>query len=119
MGFSLALAIVLIIQLFFGLWNVVMNRHVEKLSNHQPIFNFYLIHHLLVCIIRCIIIFLTCFSITIFHQCLSFEIFIHFLLLLSTFDLLLIIIGETAHFWDSTVNHIYEVARSYTVSHVT
>jgi hypothetical protein len=33
------------------------------------------------------------------------EVFIHFFLLLSTFDLLLIIIGETAHFWDSTVNH--------------
>ncbi|CAF1035741.1 unnamed protein product [Rotaria sp. Silwood1] len=72
------------------------------------------------------VIFFSCSSIIIFNQCLSIEIFVHFLLLLSTFDLLLIIIGEIAHFWDSTVNHkstlyskcclIFGIAFNYFVS---
>ncbi|CAF0797977.1 unnamed protein product [Adineta ricciae] len=53
---------------------------------------------------RSSIILLACFSIVVFRYCLSVEVFIHFLLLLSTFDLLLMIVGETAHFWDSTIN---------------
>jgi hypothetical protein len=61
--------------------------------------------HLIVCIIRCIILFLACFPIILFNQCLSIEMLIHLLLLSSTFDLLLIIIGETVRFWDSTINH--------------
>ncbi len=104
-GFNFVLTIILIIQFLAGLWNIIINFYCHKLLNQRPIFNLYLFHHLIVCLIRCLIIFLSCFSLIIFHHCLSIEIFIHFLLLLSTFDLLLIIIGETAHFWDSTINH--------------
>ncbi|CAF0797855.1 unnamed protein product [Rotaria sordida] len=88
-----------------GVWNIMTHCYCKKLSNRHSIYNFYIFHHIIVCVIRCVVIFLSCLSIIMFNQCLSIEIFIHFLLLLSTFDLLLIIIGETAHFWDSTVNH--------------
>ena len=105
MGFSFLLTISLIIQLIIALWNVIMRCHYKKQSSQYPVLNFYLFHHIFVCIIRCLIIFSSCLSILYFNRCLSIEIFIHFLLLLSTFDLLLIIIGETAHFWDSSINH--------------
>ncbi|CAF1475674.1 unnamed protein product [Adineta steineri] len=105
MGFSLVLIIILMIELSIALRNVIMNWSHKKISHRPPTFNLYLFHHLIICIIRCIIIFLVCFSIILFQKCLSIEIFIHFLLLLSTFDLLLIIVSETAHFWDSTINH--------------
>jgi hypothetical protein len=82
-----------------------MKCYYKKRTHQHPIFNLYLFHHIFVCIIRCTIIFLSCFSILVFNHCISIEVFIHFLLLLSTFDLLLIIIGETAHFWDSSINH--------------
>ncbi|UJR23352.1 hypothetical protein I4U23_026364 [Adineta vaga] len=105
LGLSLFLTIILFIQLFVGIWNVIKNWHSKKLSNYHSILNLYLFHHLIICIIRSIIIVLACLSIFIFHYCLSIEIFLHFVSLLSTFDLLLIIVGETAHFWDSTINH--------------
>ncbi|CAF3773541.1 unnamed protein product [Rotaria sordida] len=75
------------------------------MREQRPIFNFYIFHHLITCIIRCITMFIICFCLIIYDKCLSIEFFIHFLLLLSTFDVLLIIIGETAHFWDSTINY--------------
>jgi hypothetical protein len=105
MGLSILLAIVLIIQLITGLYNAIRNYYRKIMIINRPIFNLYLFHHLIICIIRCITIFLICLFLLIYNQCFSFELFIHFLLLLSTFDLFLIIIGETAHFWDSTINY--------------
>jgi len=105
MGLSLILAIVLISQLIAGLYNAIINYRLKIMTSRRPIFNFYLFHHIITCIIRCITAFLICFSLVIYNECLTFELFIHFLLLLSTFDLFLIIIGETAHFWDSSINY--------------
>jgi len=105
MGLSILLAIVLLIQLIAGLYNAIRNYYRKTVTVNRPIFNLYLFHHLIICIIRCITIFLICLFVLIYNQCLSLELFIHFLLLLSTFDLFLIIIGETAHFWDSTINY--------------
>jgi hypothetical protein len=80
MGFSLIVTIILIIQLITGLWNVVMKCYYKKRTHQHPIFNLYLFHHIFVCIIRCTIIFLSCFSILVFNHCISIEVFIHFLL---------------------------------------
>lgn len=102
---SLIVVIILTIQLFFGLWNLLINCCRKKLSSQQPVYNFYICHHIIICILRSILILVSCLSIIFFNECLSFENIIHFLLLLSTFNLLSIIIGESAHFWDSTVNH--------------
>jgi hypothetical protein len=105
MGLSIILAIVLITQLIAGLCNAVNHYQRKTMTDQRPIFNLYLFHHLIICIIRCIIIFIICFFQIIYNECLSLEYFIHFLLLLSTFDPFLMIISETAHFWDSTINY--------------
>jgi hypothetical protein len=102
---SFILGIILIIQLISGVCNFIMNHRRKTMTDQRPIFNLYLFHHLLICTIRCGIIFLLCFFLLIYDKCLSLEIYQHFLLLLSTFDLFLIIVGEAAHFWDSTINY--------------
>lgn len=105
MSFSSLLAIILTCQFIAGIHNVIINYHRKTMINHRLIFNLYIFHHLIICIIRCIIIFLICFFLVNYNQCLKFEYIHHFLLLLSTFDLFLIIIGETVHFWDISINH--------------
>jgi hypothetical protein len=105
LALSFVLTIIFLIQLLTGLSNVVFSCCCQTLTNQRPIFNLYLFHHLVVCLIRCIVICLACSFLIISNQCLSIEVLINFLLLLSTFDLLLIIVSETAHFWDSTINH--------------
>ena len=102
---SLTLAIVLIIQVMMGTYNAFTDYRRTKVASRYLTFNLYLFHHLIICIIRCITIFLICFFLFIYNECLSLGLFIHFLLLLSTFDLFLMIIGETAHFQDSIINH--------------
>lgn len=105
MFLSLILLIILLSQLIAGLYNVIKNSQQKIMTNEHPIFNFYIFHHLLICIIRCLTTFLICFYLIIYRKCLTFELFFHFLFLLSTFDLFFIIIGETAHFWDTTINY--------------
>lgn len=106
MNLSFLLALVLFSQFLCGIHNAMKSYSGKTMmSTVRPIFNFYLFHHLLICLLRCFIVFLICFSLFIYNQCLSLNYLIHFLLLLSTFDLFLIIIGETAHFWDSSINH--------------
>lgn len=105
MGLGLTLAIVLLTQLISGLFNLIGNHCRQTMTSQSLIFNLYLFHHIIVCIIRCITTFTICFLLIIYDQCIDAELFIHFLLLLSTFDLFLIIIGETAHFWDSAINY--------------
>lgn len=105
MGCSLLLTIVFSIQLLAGLWNVVVRYYCQRAIKRRHVFNLYLFHHLIICVARSSIVFLACLSIAVNNQCLAIEFPIHFLLLLSTFDLLLIVIGETVHFWDSTINH--------------
>ncbi|CAF3539764.1 unnamed protein product, partial [Adineta steineri] len=105
MGLSFLLTLILITQLIVGLCNIIASYRQKAQANQCSIFNLYLFHHLIICIIRCLTIFIICISILIYNECLSLGFFIHFLLLLSTFDLFTIIIGETVHFWDSTINH--------------
>lgn len=102
---NLILISLFLIQFFASLWNILVNFSCLTPSSHQAIFNFYLFHHLIICLIRCCITFLSYFAFFFSQECLPIEIYIHFALLISTFDLLLIIIGETAHFWDSSINH--------------
>ena len=105
MNLSFLLAFVLFSQFLCGIHNAIRYYSRKTMNNTHPIFNFYLFHHLIICFLRCFIVFLICFSLFINNQCLSLGYFIHFLLLLSTFDLFLIIVGETAHFWDSSIDH--------------
>ena len=102
--FNLSLIFLFLLQFCASLWNIVKHFCRTKLTNQRPIFNLYLFNHLIVCLFRCLLIFLSNFSLLLFRHCVPIEVFIHFLLLISTFDLLLIIIGETAHFWDSTIS---------------
>ena len=104
MSLTIGLLVVFLSQFVAGLWNLVLHSRCKRSTRRRFIFNLYLIHHLIICIIRCLIVFLACISILITDQCLAIEFPMHFLLLLSTFDLLLIIIGETVHFWDSAIN---------------
>lgn len=104
-AFNLILIFLFLLQFCAAFWNIIKHFCRTKLSNQRAIFNLYLFNHLIICLIRCLFIFFSFFSLLIFQQCLTIEVFIHFLLLISTFDLLLIIIGETAHFWDSTISH--------------
>jgi hypothetical protein len=113
MSLSLLLGIVLLSQFIAGIYNAMKTYYQKTMRNHRHIFNLYLFHHLIICIIRCIITFLICFYLVIYNECLSLEFAIDFLLLLSTFNLFLIIIGETAHFWDSTINHRSTIYSKY------
>lgn len=105
LNLSFLLIIVLFSQLLCGIHNAIRYFYQKTTTNDRPIFNFYLFHHLIICLLRCLIVFLTCAFLFFSNQCLSLKYLIHFLLLLSTFDLFLIIIGETAHFWDSSIDH--------------
>ena len=105
MALSLTLAIVLIIQIMIGTYNAITYYRRRKMASRHLTFNLYLFHHLIVCIIRCVTILLICSFLIIYNECLSLGLFIHFLLLLSTFNLFLMIIGETAHFQDSIINY--------------
>ena len=105
MGCSLLLTCIFLIQLSAGLCNLVVRCYCQRVIKRRHIFNLYLFHHLIICTVRSLIIFLACLSIVVTNQCFAIEFPIHFLLLLSTFDLLLIVIGETVHFWDSAINH--------------
>lgn len=105
MSLGIVLVIVLLIQLIAGLYNVIINYHRKTMTNKSHVFNLFIFHHLIICIIRCIITFTICYGLIIYDKCLSLEFFIHFLLLLSTFDVFLIIIGEIVHFWDSSINY--------------
>ena len=98
MSLTIGLLVVFLSQFLAGLWNLVLHSRCKRSTRRRFIFNLYLIHHLIICIIRCLIVFLACISILITDQCLAIEFPMHFLLLLSTFDLLLIIIGATVHF---------------------
>ena len=88
-----------------GLYNAWKTYHQSAGTKQRLIFNLYLFHHLIICIVRCIVVFLIAFFLVVYDRCLSLEFLVHFLLLLSTFDIILILVGETAHFWDSTINH--------------
>lgn len=103
-GVNFILISLFLLQFCASLWNIIKHICRTKLINQRPIFNLYLFNHLIICLIRCLLMFFSILSLLLFHHCIPIEIFIHFLLLISTFDLLLIIIGETAHFWDSTIS---------------
>ena len=91
-------------HLSVGCYHALRILRQKTKTNHRIVLNLYVFHHLSVSIIRSTIILLNCLFILINNQCLSLEFVLHFLLLLSTFDILLIIIGEAAHFWDTTIN---------------
>ncbi|CAF4007659.1 unnamed protein product [Rotaria magnacalcarata] len=88
-----------------GFCNVIRHYRRKTMTNQRHIFNLFIFHHLITCTIRCIITFTICLGVIINDKCLSLEFLVHFLLLLSKFDLFLIIIGEIVHFWDSTINY--------------
>lgn len=102
---SFSLMIILSIQFLLGLVNGIRYLRRKSLTAQRSIYNLYLFHHLFISILRSLSIAMICLFLLLENQCLSLEYFIHFLLLLSTFDLFLLIIGEVAHFWDSTINH--------------
>jgi len=103
---SLILSFVLLYHLIAGIINLIQKcRNSNIKTRKRWIFNLYLFHHIFICFLRCLIIFIICLFLLIKQQCLVLDIYLYFLLFLSTFDLFLIIIGETAHFWDSTINY--------------
>ena len=105
LSLSCALVLLLSVQIFSGLWNAIRNARRHLPISERPIFNLYIFHHLIICTIRSLVTSIICVFLIFYDECVALEFFIHFLLLLSTFDVLLIIVGETAHFWDSSINH--------------
>lgn len=105
MIFSYLLILLLSKQLIVGISHSMVILRRKSMINQRKVINFYIFHHIAICIIRSFIVLLVSIFILLGDRCLSVEFILHFLLLLSTFDLLLIIIGETAHFWDSSINH--------------
>lgn len=107
MTLSIIMIWIFFFQVFAGLWNLVRYFYEQSLFKRRArrvVFNVYLFHHLVICLVRCTIIFFACLSIIVTSECLNIELVLHFLLLLSTFDLLLMVIGESVHFWDSAIN---------------
>ncbi|CAF0761413.1 unnamed protein product [Didymodactylos carnosus] len=92
---SLVVCLIQLIQLFIGLYNRIKNW--KKFA-----FNLYLFHHLLVCICRSLLTFFYVYF-ACSNKCFQFELITHCLLLISSFDIILFVISESAHFWDSSV----------------
>lgn len=102
---SFCVTSILICQIAFGLVNGLRYARRKALTSQRSIFNLYLFHHLFISALRSIVVWIICAFLLLADRCFTWEYFLHFLLLLSSFDLFLIIVGEIAHFWDSTINH--------------
>ncbi|CAF1193476.1 unnamed protein product [Didymodactylos carnosus] len=92
---SLFVCLIQLIQLLIGFYNRIKNWK-------NFIFNLYLFHHLFISLCRSLLTFFHVYF-ACSNKCLQFKFIIHYFFLISSFDIILFVVSESAHFWDSSV----------------